>query len=419
MGSEQLVSLLGIFVLIAITVVFSNNKRLIRWRYVFSGIGMQIAFALIVLKTTGGRLFFNSINQGVMALMDYQQEGATFVFSALAIPPDQPGTMGFFFAFQVLTSIIFLSSLMGILYYLGVMQWVVLLFAKAMKRVTGTSGAESLSASANIFIGQTEAPLLIRPYVKDMTQSELLCVMTGGMATVAGAVMVAYVGLLKSSFPDIGAHVLTASVMSAPAALVISKIMIPETEKSATSDGLTLEYKDSSSNVLEAATAGAEVGLRLALNVGTMLIAFISLIALANALLGWGGTLVGLEGVTLQGILGYIFAPIAFIMGAPWNECLLLGQLIGEKTVLNELVAYAHMAEMLKEGGEILSERSVLIASYALCGFANILSIGIQIAGIGAIAPERKSDLAQLGIRALIGGSMATFLTASIAGMLM
>ncbi len=419
MGMEQLMSFAGILILIGITALFSNNKRLIVWRYVFSGILMQIGFALLVLKTTAGRLFFDSINQGVMALMKYQQEGAEFVFSTLSIPPDQAGSMGFFFAFQVLTSIIFLSSLMSILYYLGVMQWVVLIFAKVMKRVTGTSGAESLSASANIFIGQTEAPLLIRPYVKDMTESELLCVMTGGMATVAGAVMVAYVGLLKAYFPDIGAHVLTASVMSAPAALVISKIMIPETEVPKTANGLTLEYKDTSSNVLEAATSGAEVGLKLALNVATMLIAFIALIALSNALLGMAGGLVGYPDITFQGILGYVFAPIAFIMGVPWSECMIVGQLLGEKTVLNEMVAYVHMADLIKDGYGILSERSVLISSYALCGFANILSIGIQIAGIGAIAPERKGDLAKLGVRALIGGSMATFLTAAIAGMLM
>lgn len=404
--------------LIGITVLFSNNRREIRWRYVFSGILLQIVFAVLVLKTSGGRMFFDGINQGVMALMTYQQKGAEFVFSSLSIPPDQPGTMGFFFAFQVLTSIVFLSSLMSILYYLGVMQWVVLACAKVMKRVTGTSGAESLSASANIFIGQTEAPLLIRPYVKDMTQSELLTVMTGGMATVAGAVMVAYVGLLKNHFPDIGAHVLTASVMSAPAGLVISKIMIPETETPKTGDGLSLEYRDSSTNVIEAATAGAEVGMRLAVSVAAMLIAFISLIALANAILGGIGGFVGLEGLTLEGILGYVFAPIALIMGVPWADCLLVGQLIGEKTVVNELVAYGHLAQWLETGSQQLSDRSVLIASYALCGFANILSIGIQIAGIGSIAPERKGDLAKLGIRALIAGSMATFLTATIAGMI-
>ena len=425
MHFQQLTSLFGIVALIGIAFALSKEKKQVKWRGVIAGMALQFGFAVIVLKTTLGRHFFDTINHGVMSLIHYQMEGARFVFNTLAIPPEDPESMGFFFAFQILTSIIFISSLMGVLYHLGVMQRVVMVFAKVMRKVTGTSGAESLSASANIFVGQSEAPLLIRPYIKDLTRSELLCVMVAGMATVSGAIMGAYVGMLKGFFPDIAAHVLAASVMSAPAALVVSKILLPETETPKTLDTLALDNAQESTNIVEAATSGAEMGLKLALIVGTMLIAFISLLALANGMLGgvamWLSELTGftwLAGLTIQGVLGYLFAPLAWLMGAPWSECLIVGQLIGEKTVLNEVVAYAHMGEMLRADPTALSDRSILIASYALCGFANILSIGIQIGGLSAIAPERKADLSKLGVLALVGGSLATFMTAAIAGVL-
>ncbi|MFC1523067.1 NupC/NupG family nucleoside CNT transporter, partial [Elusimicrobiota bacterium] len=323
-----------------------------------------------------------------------------------------------FFAFQVLTTIIFFASLISILYYLGIMQRIVLVFAKIMHKTMGTSGAETLSASANIFVGQTEAPLLIKPYVKDMTDSELLCIMIGGMATVAGGVMAAYVGMLKDYFPDIAGHLLAASVMSAPAAIAIAKIILPETGKPKTAGMLQITYNDPSINVIEAAANGATTGLKLALNVGTMLIAFMGLLALANGIIGGAFDLIGLSGMSLEKILGWIFSPLAWVMGVPWKDCAVIGQFMGEKTVLNEFVAYLHFAQYMRLNPDALEPRSVIIATYALCGFANFLSIGIQIAGIGGIAPERKKDLAKLGIAALIGGSLAAFMTATIAGIL-
>ena len=326
--------------------------------------------------------------------------------------------MGFFFAFQVLTTIIFFSSLMSVLYYLGVMQKIVLLFAVVMKRFLGTSGAESLSASANIFVGQTEAPLLIKPYVEEMTESELFCIMVGGMATVAGGVMAAYVGMLQPYFPDIAGHLLAASVMSAPAALAMAKVMVPETGSPKTAGTIKLEYKDPSINLIDAASNGAIAGLSLALNVGTMLVAFMSLLALANFLFGAAFGLFGFEGVTIERTLGYVLSPLAWVMGVPWKDCFAIGQLMGVKTVLNEFVAYAQLGEILKANPQALEYRSIVIATYALCGFSNFLSIGIQIGGIGPLAPSRRGDLAKLGIRALIGGTLASFMTATIAGIL-
>lgn len=414
----QLVSVLGVLLMIGLAYLVSRDRAAINWRCVGWGLGLQVVFALLILKTTPGQAFFSMVNTGVMRLMDFQTEGAEFVFSRLALPPDREGSLGFFFAFQVLTSIIFFSALMSILYYLGVMQAVVLILSKVVHRCMGTSGAETLAASANIFIGQTEAPLLVRPYVKDMTRSELLAVMTAGMATVAGGILGAYIGLLKGYFPDIAGHLMAKSVMSAPAALVIAKIIMPETEHPRTQGKVMLEYHDPNTNVLEAASSGAEIGLRLALNVGAMLVAFMSVLALMNGILGWFGELLGFSGVTLQGLLAYVFAPVAWVMGAPWEDCMILGELIGEKTVLNELLAYSHMGQLLQQDSSILSPRSIMIGSYALCGFANILSIGITIGGIGAIAPTRKSDLATLGWWALLAGSIATFLTASLAGVI-
>ena len=397
----------------------SSDRWRVRWRPVVWGLGLQFVFAALVLRTAPGRWVFEAINRGVGAVLDCQYEGARFVFNALAIPPDQSGSLGFFFAFQVLTTIVFFSSLISILYYLGVMQRIVMGISRIIFRTCGTSGAETLSAAANIFVGQTEAPLLIRPYVRDMTRSELLCVMTAGMATVAGGVLAAYVALLRDYIPNIAGHLVAASVMSAPAAVAISKLLVPETEEPVTSGSLVLPYRDPSVNVLDAAANGAQMGLQLALNVGAMLVAFMSLLALANLGVGWVGGLFGHPDLTLQWLFGRLFAPLAWLMGVPWNECARVGELLGEKTILNEFVAYTHLAAALKETPNWLSPRSAVLASYALCGFSNFISIGIQIGGIGGMAPERRPDLARLGVRAVVGGSLACFLTAAIANVLL
>ncbi len=416
---ESIISLVGLLVLVGLGWLFSNNRKAINWRTVQWGIGLQLVFAVLILKTTPGEWFFDFMNRAVNKLLSFQVEGARFVFNALAVPPGVEGSMGFFFAFQVLTTIVFFSSLISILYYLGLMQKIVLLFARIMARTCGTSGAESLSASANIFVGQTEAPLLIKPYVQDMTDSELHCVMVGGMATVAGGVMAAYVGMLSGHFPDIAGHLLAASVMSAPAALVMAKLLVPETGHPKTRGIVELPYKDPSVNVLEAAANGATTGLQLALNVGAMLVAFMGLLALLNWLVQQVCGLAGHPNVGFDTLLGWMFAPLAWIMGVPWKDCAFIGQLMGEKTFLNEFVAYTHLAQYANDAGNPeLEHRSYVIATYALCGFSNFLSIGIQIGGIGGLAPSRKSDLARLGVRALIGGSLACFMTAAIAGML-
>lgn len=380
---------------------------------------MQFIFAVIVLRTGFGRAFFLWMNDVIMKLLSFQREGGMMVFNALSIPPGEPGSLGFFFAFQVLTTIIFFSALISVLYHLGIMQLVVLGFARVMKRFMGTSGAETLSASANIFIGQTEAPLLIKPFIRTMTDSELLCVMVAGMATVSGSVMGAYVGVLKDRFPDIAGHLLAASLMSAPAAIVVAKMLIPETGNPVTAGTLKMEPDEHTTNVLEATASGASTGTALAINVGTMLIAFMGLLALANAIVGYMGSWFGFENVTLQLLLGYLCAPLAWVMGTPWSDSVIVGQLIGEKTVLNELVAFFHFGDLLRDGEIQLSERSLVITTYALTGFSNFMSIGIQIGGIGALAPERRGDLARLGVWALLGGSLACFMTACIAGILM
>ncbi|MFH0880904.1 MAG: NupC/NupG family nucleoside CNT transporter [Lentisphaerota bacterium] len=419
MISHRIISLLGLLVLLGLAWVFSTHRRGINWRTVIWGTALQLLFALLILKTAPGRWIFTQLNDAVVVLLGFQDEGAQFVFGALGIPAGQPGSMGFYFAFQVLTTIVFFSSLISILYYLGFMQWIVHGFAWIMVRTCGTSGAESLSASANIFVGQTEAPLLIKPYVAGMTRSELLCVMTGGMATVAGGVMAAYVRMLNPFFPDIAGHLMAASVMSAPAALVMAKLLLPEMEKPHTLGTAKIPYKDPSVNLIDAAANGATTGLQLALNVGAMLVAFMSLLAMANwgiqHIAGWFGH----PEIGFDTLLGWLFAPLAWIMGVPWSDCDIVGRLMGQKTFLNEFVAYTNLAGYVAANpGEPLHYRSYVIATYALCGFSNFLSIGIQIGGIGALAPERRSDLAQLGLRALLGGTLACFMTATIAGIL-
>ncbi|MDI6757666.1 MAG: NupC/NupG family nucleoside CNT transporter [Endomicrobiia bacterium] len=408
------ISFIGMFALIGIAWIFSKNKKAVNLKTVVAGMLLQIVFALIVLKSPPGRAFFQFMNDVIIKLLSFSDEGAKFLFGNLI----NNDSLGFIFAFQVLPTIIFFSSLMSVLYYLGIMQLIVVFFAKIMARLMGTSGAESLSASANIFVGQTEAPLVVRPYVAEMTQSELMAVMTGGMATIAGGVMAAYVGILKNYMPNIAGHLLAASIMSAPAALVMAKIIIPETEEPKTRGVVKIEYKTDDANVIDAAANGATVGMQLALNVGACLIAFMAILALANFVVGQAGGIFGVGGLSLQKIFGWVFSPLAWIMGVPSADIQIIGNFMGQKTVLNEFVAYFNLAASLRDNPGILSERSVVIATYALCGFSNFLSIAIQIGGIGGIAPSRRHDLAKLGLYAVLAGSLACFMTATIAGFL-
>jgi CNT family concentrative nucleoside transporter len=443
----RLVSLLGMLALLSIGWLLSTDRRAVPWRVILWGIGLQLVFALIILKTPAGRAFFDTINTVVVQLLGFTETGARFLFGNLvlnnvpvgtgspgnapiSVLPESVANTGAYFAFSVLPTIIFFSSLMTLLYHLGVMQAIVRAVAWLMMRTMKTSGAETLSAAGNIFVGQTEAPLLIKPYVKEMTISELHAVMTGGFATVAGGVMAAYVGMLLFHFPDIAGHLMAASVMSAPAALVFAKLMLPEKEVPKTRDTLHVQVEKIDANVIDAAARGAGEGLQLALNVGAMLLAFIALVALVNALLGWIAGVTGLTGLLqdagilasgqplrLEWLLGQLLAPLAWLMGVPWKDAFEVGSLIGVKTVLNEFVAYLQLSSLLTEGGG-LSPRSVIIATYALCGFANFSSIAIQIGGIGGLAPSRRSDLARIGLRAMIAGTLASFMTAAIAGML-
>ena len=431
--AERLVGVLGVAVMIGIAVLLSHDRRRIDWRLVGAGLLLQALFGLVVLKTDAGRAFFDQVGSIVTGLLGFQEPGARFVFGNLVqstVPVGTPGAdggldttagyvaaTGAYFAFNVLPTIIFFSALMSVLYYLNVMQLVVKSIAWVMQKTLRTSGAETLSASGNIFLGQTEAPLLIKPFVPTMTRSELNTVMVGGFATVAGGVLAAYVGMLRGWFPDIAGHLLAASVMNAPAGLYLSKILMPETETPVTKGSLRMEVEKPGVNVIEAAAGGAGQGMQLALNVGAMLMAFVALVALLNYLLGWLGGFVGQEGITLQLVLGQVLRPIAWVMGVPWSETAYVGGLVGIKVVLNEFVAYAQFASQLAADVE-LSPRSMVILTYALLGFANFSSIAIQIGGIGGLAPERRGEIAQLGLRAMIAGNLAAFTSASIAGML-
>ena len=399
----HLVPVLGLFVMLGIAWALSANRAAIKWRPVAMGTGLQIFFALIILKTEFGRNVFDVVGAGITRFLDFTDAGASFVFGERF--------KEFYFAFKVLPTIIFFSSFITVLYYFGILQKIVSVFAKVMMKTMGTSGAESLSASANIFVGQTEAPLLIKPYVALMTKSELMAVMTGGFATVAGGVMAAYVGMGVSA-----KHLLAASVMSAPAALVMAKLMFPETEKSVTAGKVEIEVERPWANSIDAAASGAADGLKLALNVGAMLIAFVALIAMIDFPITKLGQLFGYDTWSLRALLGIVFQPLAWVMGVPWSEAPQVGTLIGIKTAVNEFVGYIEMQKMIGDGQ--LSERAQIIATYALCGFSNFSSIAIQIGGIGSIAPERKSDLARLGLRAMVAGSLACFQTATIAGFL-
>jgi len=403
---QRLTGFLGIAAILGIAYLLSNNRKAINARLVLWGLGLQWFFALFILVTPIGKPIFFFFDRVIRKLLQFSDEGAMFVFNNLAIGPGSEDSLGYFFAFQVLPTIIFFSSFMAILYHFGIMQVVVKLLARAMQRTMKTSGSETLSCSGNIFVGQTEAPLIIRPFFETMTRSELTAVMTGGFATIAGGVMAIYVKWL-ADIPNIAGHLMAASVMSAPAALVIAKIVYPETEESPTKGDLKMEVEKVTDNVMEAVARGATDGMRLAVNVATMLIAIVALVAGLNYLLG-------LLGLSFQQILGWIFSPLAFCMGVPVSDIFTIGGLMGEKIVLTELVAYGHLQQMVEE----LSPKSTIIASYALCGFANFASIGIQIGGIGALAPNRRKDLAKVALKAMIAGTLASWLTATIAGIL-
>jgi len=529
------VSIFGIFGLVGIAWLFSTDRKAIKWRIVVVGTGLQLTFAIFILWTPLGRALFEGLNDAVMKLLEFTRAGSDFLFRSFVTGSVEPSLVNF--TFGILPTIIFFSSLMTVLYHLGVMQILVRWMSAVMVRLMGTSGSETLSASANIFVGQTEAPLVVKPYVATMTRSELMAVMTGGFATVAGGVLAAYVAMLSPSFPDIAGHLIAASVMSAPAALVISKVMMPETEESVTMGVVKLPDERPDANAIDAAARGASEGMKLALNVGAMLLAFIALVALLNAVIGLPSNLHNsdalqninnvlvsgagsapegcsdpadskatvrcayealvtianqrgivipedlrtLEGeedqqlttvealgaevaaqlevahplvgssaledcrggrvaacgavltltqsdtwttkleapdfwpfITLELLLGWLFFPMAWLMGVPWEDCHAVGQLLGEKMVLNELIAYLHLTEII----DTLRFRSIVICTYALCGFANFSSIAIQIGGIGSIAPSRRHDLSRLGMRAMIAGTIAAFMTATIAGAL-
>lgn len=403
---ERFTGILGLTILLGAAFLLSNNRRKINWRLVFYGLALQLFFAVFILKTPIGKPFFDTIDQIIRKLLSFSDAGSDFLFKSFRAGIVEGPLMNF--AFRVLPTIIFFSSLMAILYHLGIMQVIVKWIAKAMQKTMKTSGSETLSVSANIFVGQTEAPLIIRPFISSMTKSELMAVMTGGFATIAGGVMAMYVKIL-SDIPGIAGHLMAASIMSAPAALVVAKIIYPETEISDTMGDLKIEVEKSEDNVMEALSRGATDGLKLAANVGAMLIAFVAMIAMINAILGFFD-------LSLQQILGWIFSPLAWTMGVPWAEAGTLGMLMGEKLVLTELIAYGDLSHLRDIAA--ISDRSAIIASYALCGFANFASIGIQLGGIGGIAPNRRKDLAKLAIKAMFGGAIASWLTATIAGIL-
>lgn len=417
--------LFGLAVLIGITWLFSNQKKSVDWRLVFIGITLQIAFAALVLLVPGGRDVFNALGDGFVRLLGFVNAGSEFIFGSLM----NVETYGFIFAFQVLPTIIFFAALMSVLYHLEVMQLVVRAMAWAITKVMRVSGAETTSVCASVFIGQTEAPLTVRPYISKMTESELMTMMVGGMAHIAGGVLAAYVGMLGGGDTVAQAfyakHLLAASIMAAPATMVVAKLLIPETSVPLTRGTVKMDVEKTTSNVIDAAAAGAADGLKLALNIGAMLLAFIALIAMINWPLTWIGEVTGLSAMLgkptdMASLMGYVLSPVAWLIGVPWQDANVVGGLIGEKIVLNEFVAYLHLAEIVQGAtpGVALTDQGRLIATYALCGFANFSSIAIQIGGIGGLAPDRRQDLARLGLRAVLGGTIATLMTATIAGVL-
>jgi concentrative nucleoside transporter, CNT family len=438
---------LGLFLIISIAILFSNNRRRISWRLVFSGIAIQVVFAVFILYADKLRSWFwplgwpkaaiSWLGGAVVSLLGFTTEGSKFVFGRLAVNSG-PDSLGVYFAFQVLPTIIFVATLTSVLYYLGILQMVVKGMAWVMAKLMGTSGAESLSNTANIFVGQTEAPLLIKPYIGAMTNSEILTIMIGGMATIAGGVMAAYIQMLGQALAEVqkiplaeaqirfAVQLLAASTMAAPASLVIAKILYPETEVPVTKGTVRLKVEKNASNFVEAAATGAGDGMQLALNVGAMLLAFIAGIALINYLFVGLGDLLHVNAyltahfgqpLSLQLIFGVVLRYLAIGIGVPVRDAFHFGSLMGTKVVLNEFVAYIDLVGMIKQG--LISPKGITMATYALCGFANFSSIAIQIGGIAPMAPHRKKDIASLGLKAVLGGSLATLMTATLAGILL
>lgn len=433
MIEARLRAALGLALLIGVAWSLSTARRRVSWRLVGWGLALQIGFALLVLRSPVGVLAFDTLNDVVHALLGYGTEGGRFVFGNLVGSEVPVGTLegdgaftpangmvaetGAFFAFRILPNIIFVSSLMTVLYHLGVMQRVVRAVAWVMQRTMGTSGAETLCTATNIFVGMMESPLVVKPYVERMTESEMMAIMTAGLATISGTVLAAYAGMLAPFHPDAAGHLIAASVMSAPAALVMAKLLVPETGEPATRGTVTQEVERPDVNVIDAAARGASEGLRLALVVGAMLIAFLALVAMANGIIGWAGGLAGVPGLTLEGLLGALLAPFAWMLGIPWEDAGLIGRMIGVDFVLNEFVAFVQLSDALS-GGAALDPRSMVIGIYALTTFANFGSVAMTLAGLGAIAPSRRHDLARLGLKAMLAGLMASLATAAVAGIL-
>jgi CNT family concentrative nucleoside transporter len=406
MGS--LLGILGLFTLLSIALLLSENRSAINIKTVLYGLIFQLIFALFILKTPFGAPIFSFLDKSINILIGFSSSGSDFLFKSYIDGVGfHPGLINF--AFSTLPTIIFFSSLVAVLYHFGILQAIIKFIARRMQLTLGTSGSETLSVAGNIFLGQTESPLMVRPFVSKMTKSELMAVMTGGFATVSGGVLAIYVSWL-TDIQGIAGHLLAASVMSAPAALVVAKIIYPETDKSQTMGDVNVNIEQTNINAMEALSNGATDGLKLAANIAAMLIAFISFVAMVNYFLSFSGT-------SMEEIFGIIFRPLAWTMGVPWNEAQLVGMLMGKKIVLTELVAYGDLQNLIRDG--MISERSAIISTYALCGFSNFASIGIQLGGIGAMAPERKKDLAKLVTKAMFGGAIASWLTATIAGLLL
>jgi len=406
MGS--LLGILGLFTLLSIALLLSENRSAINFKTVLYGLIFQLIFALFILKTPFGAPIFSFLDKSINILIGFSSSGSDFLFKSYIDGVGfHPGLINF--AFSTLPTIIFFSSLVAVLYHLGILQAIIKFIARRMQLTLGTSGSETLSVAGNIFLGQTESPLMVRPFISKMTKSELMAVMTGGFATVSGGVLAIYVSWL-TDIQGIAGHLLAASVMSAPAALVVAKIIYPETEESQTMGDVNVNIEQTNINAMEALSNGATDGLKLAANIAAMLIAFISFVAMVNYFLSFGGT-------SMEEIFGIIFRPLAWTMGVPWNEAQLMGMLMGKKIVLTELVAYGDLQNLIRDG--MISERTAIISTYALCGFSNFASIGIQLGGIGAMAPERKKDLAKLVTKAMFGGAIASWLTATIAGLLL
>lgn len=422
--------ILGLVSLLAICYLFSNNRKAINWKLVGAGVVLQILFAIGILKVKYFAAVFDFLSKAFVKVIDLSHKGTEFIFGNLA---DQSQSWGFVFAIQVLPNIIFFAALSALLYYLGVLQKIVYVFAWVLSKTMKLSGAESLSTAANIFLGQTEAPLMVKPYIEGMSRSEILCIMIGGMANTAGSVLAAYVSFLGGTDPEqrqfFALHMLSQSIMSAPAAIVCAKMLFPQTDDQAISRDLTVPKSSAGSNVLDAISNGTTDGLMLTLNVGAMLVVFTAFMYVFNYILFFVGQVGGLnhqiavlsghqfDGLSLQFLFSYIFAPISWLMGVPSHDILQMGQLLGEKTVINEFVAYISLGKMI-DAHTMTDPKSILIATYALCGFANFASIGIQIGGIGAMAPNQRKNLSELGMRALLGGTIACLMTAVIAGML-